>query len=326
MSTGILLNPLATQFDWLSFPTSIRPQWRQSLEFAGGIFGIQLAQNYFDGAANVLPTMPQMLEAFDPLVHGNNEGNRNNRKLAESNYLLQTGYATTVITAERNFRAGIIAALEPHQLSAAMALTPTGQNFATPSLAIHAIPAPDIIPAILTLARNNSSEQIRSLITDLQKPFTCTAADSADKFVYQFRLLVNILHANQEPIGPVQLRDFFLTATNANFHDLLLPYYAIAASTPTLDSHIAAFLSARTAFTRWLDIQTHAPTALAAVATPTPTTKRPMYCWTHGHGYHPSSECTLKDTNKGHQASATKANMMGGSSRIANFRPAWKPK
>ena len=49
--------------DWLTFPTAILPQWRQALEFAGGSFGIQIAQNYFDAAANVLPAMPAMIEA-----------------------------------------------------------------------------------------------------------------------------------------------------------------------------------------------------------------------------------------------------------------------
>ena len=328
MATAASLTPLLTQLDWLSFATTIQPQWRQTLEFTGGIFGIHLGQNYFDGAANVLPAMPAMIEPFDQAVHGNNEGNRSNRKLAESNYAINTGYATTVLTAERNFRAGIIAALEPHQLSAAMALTPTGATL-TPSIAIHQIPATDIIPAIRALALLNSAQQIGAVITELQSPFTCTANDSIDKFIFNFRRLVNILSANNEAIGPVQLRDFFLTATNANYHDLLVPYYAIAASTPTLDSHIAAFLTARSAFNHWLEIQAHAPTALAAIAKPAlapPSTKRPLYCWTHGHGYHAGSDCTLKDSNKGHQTAATKANTMGGNARIAEFRPAWKPK
>ena len=330
MSTATLL-PLSTPFDWLAFSTATLPQWRQTLEFNGGIFGRLIAQNYFDAATNVLPLMPAMLEPFDRDVHGTNEGNRSNRKLAESNYTLNTGYATTVITTERNFRAGIIAAIEDYQLSAAMALTPTGANFATPALAIHSVPAQDIIPAILALARLNSRQQIQGLITDLQKPFLCSATDSIDKFVFQFRRLVKILEANQETIGPVQLLDFFRNATNANYRDILLPFYAIAASAPGSDlaAHIAAFLNARDAFDSWLELQSHAPTALSAVAKPTPTapsTKRPFYCWTHGHGYHSSADCNLKESNKGHQATATKAATMGGNSRIAEFRPAWKAK
>ena len=109
MST-ISLTAVATPMDWLTFPTAILPQWRQSLEFAGGTFGTLLGQNYFDGAANVLPTMPAMLDQFDPAIHANNESNRSTRKLVESNYTLQVSYAATVISAERNFRASIIAA------------------------------------------------------------------------------------------------------------------------------------------------------------------------------------------------------------------------
>ena len=333
MSTVVLqvLTPLNTQLDWLSFPTAILPQWRQTLEFQGGIFGIQLAENYFDGALNILPIMPPMIEPFDQAVHGNNDGNRTNRKLAESNYALQAGFATIIVNAERNFRAGIIGAIESHHLDAAMALTPTGATFPTPTLALHGIPAPDIIPAILALARSISQNQIGSIIAELSKPFTCTASDSADKFVFQYRRLVSILTSNQQSLAPFQLRDFFLLATNANFEELLRPYYAFTASSPTPDlaAHISAFLSARPAFNRWLEIQTHAPTALAAVAKSTTvaaTTRRPFYCWTHGHGYHQSSDCKIKDSNNGHQTTATKANTMGGTTRIAEFRPTWKPK
>jgi hypothetical protein len=168
MST-ITLTAVATPMDWLTFPTAILPQWRQSLEFAGGTFGTLLGQNYFDGAANVLPTMPAMLDQFDPAIHANNESNRSTRKLVESNYTLQVSYAATVISAERNFRASIIAAIADYHLEAAMRLTPTGASgtFATPSLALHGIPAKDIIPAILQLALANGRGLIGSIITDL---------------------------------------------------------------------------------------------------------------------------------------------------------------
>jgi hypothetical protein len=281
-----------------------------------------------------------MLDQFDPAIHANNESNRSTRKLVESNYTLQVSYAITVITAERNFRSGIIAAIAEHHLDAAMALTPTGAagTYATSSLALHGIPSKDIIPAILKLALANGRHLLKSVITDLSAPFVCTSADSADKFVFNFRKLSNVLSINQQALAAFQLKDFFIAAATANFQDLLRPYFAIAASaaTPDLNAYITAFQNAKPEFQSWLELQAHAPSALAAVAaksvtTPPPTAaassdKRPLYCWAHGHGYHSSDECNIKDTIAGFHKDATKHNRKGGSTRIANFRPNWKPK
>jgi hypothetical protein len=44
-----------------------------------------------------------------------------------------------------------------------------------------------------------------------------------------------VLSTNQQTICTHQLKDFFLTAVNANFQDLLRPYFAIAASTANPD-------------------------------------------------------------------------------------------
>lgn len=328
------LSPLKSSMDWLSFATTILPQWRQSLEYHGGIFGLELAENYFDAALNVLPVMPLRLEPLNLAVHGVNDPARINRKLVESEYTTQSIFATTVLTANRTFRAGIIGALEPHQLDAAMALTPTGADYPTPELAIQSMPAQHIIPAILALAISNGRPRIGVLIADLSKPFVCTAADSHDQFVYKFRTTTRVLAANNQPVAPYQLLEYFLAATNSNFKDILRPFYAFAANSnpPDLNAHISAFLSARTEFSTWLELQAHAPTALAVIITPTnpppsaTTSKRPAYCWAHGHGYHTGAACNGRDTIAGFKKEATKSNTMGGSARICEFRPNWKPK
>ena len=332
MSLPNTLTPLLTPLDWLSFPTRILPQWRQVLEFTGGIFGLKIAQNYFDDehfgdARNILPTMPELLPPFDLNIHGNNEGNRSNRKLAESNYVFATQHATTVLTAERNFRAGIIAAIEPHQLYAAMELTPTGATFPTPAIAVHSIPAHHIIPALLRLALSNGQHLLKSVIDQLQLPFTCTTVDCADKFVFNFQNLSRILSSNGQTIASFQLRDYFIDATTANFSDLLSPFYAIAASKPsaTIDAYIQAFLSAKIALHAWLAVQSHAPTALSATLAKPTKPSRPHYCWTHGHGFHSGDKCKSNDITK-HKPEATAKNTMGGSTRIAVINPDWKPK
>jgi len=333
MSLPTPLVPVSTSLDWLSFATTILPQWRQSLEFSGGIFGIQLAQNYFDAAANILPTMPPMIDPFDPLIHGNNDGNRTNRRLTESNYTQQSTFAQTVITAERSFRAGIISALEPHQLTAAIALTPTGATLGAPAVALHSIPAQDIIPALRALAITNAQYLIGSVIDDLSKPFVCTAPDSCDKFVHEFKKLIAVLSANNQTPPPHTLRTCFLAATNANFREVLSPYFAIASSSPNPDvnAYISAFLSAKPLFQEWLVLQTHAPAALSASAVnpvkPAQDTAndRKYYCRTHGHGFHSGAVCIDGKKNPLHKPAATAKNTMGGSTKIVPRNPDWKP-
>jgi hypothetical protein len=203
-----------------------------------------------------------------------------------------------------------------------MALIPTRAQYPSPELAIHGIPAKEIIPAFRALALANSRHLYRNINTELSTPFICTAADSADQFIYTFRKLVGVLASNGQPIPDFQLRDYFCDAVNANYRDLLSPYLAYAAANkavPDWKDYIEAFLSAKPALQDWLTLQSHAPAALAAAAatatsavvSPTAPAAQPHqhYCWSHGsprNNSHPSHKCP--NPNPGHQNKCTKSN------------------